>query len=140
MLNFAPDSLSQAINPWSWMFKTSDNTTGLININNYKSGNPKLEHKIVHEVAGYGMQLSTIESALETMLELMPNKKLSAEQQKKVGAFKTMMADIRAHKEKTLLEEFSATGVDGLIDKLLSLKSKDPDLYEKVTERIRKAL
>ncbi|WP_417317215.1 hypothetical protein [Emcibacter sp.] len=140
MTYFAPDNLSQAINPWSWMFKSTDNTTGFININTYKSGNPGLEHKIVHEVAGYGMQLSTIEAVLEIMLQLMPEKELNREQQGKMDDFKAMMEAIRAHKEKSLLEEFSPGGVEELVHRLAHLEEQDPGLYEKVAERLKKIL
>ncbi|WP_321393754.1 hypothetical protein [Emcibacter sp.] len=140
MTYFAPDTLSQAINPWSWMFKSSDNSTGLININTYKSGNPTLEHRIVHEVAGYGMQLSVIEALLEVMLQLMPERELTREQQDKIDTFKILMEDIRKHKEKTLLEEFSPGGVDELVGRLASLEKQDPGLYERVAERLKKVL
>ncbi|MFC7048690.1 hypothetical protein [Emcibacter nanhaiensis] len=140
MTYFAPDTLSQAINPWSWMFKSSDNSTGLININTYKSGNPTLEHRIIHEVAGYGMQLSAIEALLEVMLQLMPKTELTREQQDKIDEFKGMMEAIRTHKEKSLLEEFSPGGVEELIHRLALLEEKDPGLYEKVVGRLKKVL
>jgi hypothetical protein len=52
--------VTQAINPWSWFFRTVGNQLGLININLGKSSDPELEQRIVNEVGTYGKQLGQI--------------------------------------------------------------------------------
>lgn len=137
---FAPDNLAQAINPWTWWFKATDNVTGLININNYKSANPETERKIIHEVAGYGMQLGAIEDVLEILLQAMPAQKLNPDQEKSIQDFRKMVAEIKDKKEQALVEQMCAGGVDRMIEGLELLKKKHPERYEAVARRLKAAL
>jgi hypothetical protein len=143
---FVPEHLQQAINPWSWWFDTafntsaSDNQNGLINITTYKSADPSLEHKITHEVAGYGMQLDILEETVEMMLGFLPQSKLSQEQKNIVSEFQGMMEDIKAQKEKAAMEQVSPGGIERLISNLETLKEKDPALYSQVSTRLRDVL
>lgn len=137
----APKNLQQAINPWSWWLNASasDNQNSLININNYK-GNHQLEHRITHEVAGYGSQLDAIEQVLSLVLKTLPITNLNDEQKKQISEFNVMMKNIQAEKDKALLEQFSSGGIDHLIEQLNALKDKNPNLYNSVTNRIKDAI
>lgn len=139
-MKFVPENLAQAINPWSWWLNASDNTNALVNINNIKSRNPKLEQKIVTEVAGYGMQLGIIEDMLELMIGFLPKSQLTEQQTKNIERFKKMRADISAHKERDLLEQFSASSVDEFLEKLEKIKASDPELYHAVKNRLKRGL
>ena len=139
---FVPESLSQAINPWSlWLEGSANqNQNGFINVTNYKSGNPKLEQKIVNEVAGYGMQLGIIEDMLEMMIGFLPKSKLTAEQQKTIECFQSMITDIKAHKEKSALDELGSNGIDGIISALETLKQSDPEAYGAAVKKLNRIL
>lgn len=141
---FVPENLAQAINPWSWWIEGSanenQNQNGFINITNYKSGNPKLEQKIISETAGYGMQLSVIEDMIEMMIDFIPRSKISDGHQKTIQCFKDMVHEIHLQKEKDLLERFSAGSVDDLIDRLDRLKKDDPALYARVSDKLKSVL
>ncbi len=139
---FVPENLDQAINPWSWWFESSanQNQNGFINVTNYKSSNPQLEHKIVNEVAGYGMQLGIIEDMLEMMIDFLPKSKLTDEQKKTIERFQSMISEIKAHKEKSALDELGSNGIDGIISALETLKISDPDAYETAVRRLNEVL
>lgn len=139
---FVPETLAQAINPWSWWFGTNanQNQNGFINVTTYKSGNPKLEQKIIGEVAGYGMQLGMIEDMIEMMIGFLPKSQLNEAQVKTIAKFKDMVAQIEAHKQQVRLEEFSAGGVERLIENLGKLKEQDPQLYDQVSQRLKSVL
>ncbi|MGH1455936.1 MAG: hypothetical protein ACRBDI_04070 [Alphaproteobacteria bacterium] len=140
--SFAPENLAQAINPWSWWLEgnANENQNGFINITNYKSGNPKLEQKIVSETAGYGMQLGIIEDMLEVMIDFIPKGKVKPEQEKVILQFQEMTKAIRSQKEKDLLERFSAGSIEDLVGRLDRLKKDDPVLYEKISKKLKSAL
>lgn len=141
----APENLAQAINPWSWWFEgnanQNGNQNGFINITtSYKAKNPKLESRIVNEVAGYGMQLGIIEDLLEVMIGFLPKSQLTPEQQKTIEKFKDMTAKIRAEKDNALLEQYAGGGADRMVEDLQELKRKNPALYENVSARLRSIL
>ncbi len=140
--SFTPENLAQAINPWSWWIEgnANENQNGFINITNYKSGNPKLEQKIVSETAGYGMQLGVIEDMIDVMIAFIPKGKITSDQQRVIKRFKDMTAAIRLQKEKDLLERFSAGSVEDLVGRLDRLKKDDPALYDKVSKKLKSAL
>lgn len=140
MLFFAPESLSQAINPWSWWSQCTDNTAGFVNIVNYKTENPTVEKAIVHDVAGYGMQLDAVECALEVVVATLPTQKLTPEQNKAIEKFNAMLADIREKKEKLAADGLCPEKIDKLIDNLRALKDKNPARYESLAGRLKAAL
>ena len=140
--NFAPENLAQAINPWSWWFgaNASDNQNSLINVTTYKSGNPRLEHKIIHEVAGYGMQLGLIEEMIELLLAVAPDHQLSAQQKKAIKRFEEMRKKIAAQKEQELLSSFSVSSLADFTEKLSHLKESNPKLYARVSAALKEAI
>lgn len=140
MPGFAPDQLLQAINPWSWWFKSSDNVNGLINITQYKSANPDAEQKIIQEVAGYGMQLGKVEGMIALMMQFIPKQQLTKEQKETVESFECMLREIEEKKEQVVIEQLSAGGVDQLIANLALLKEKHPERYASVAKRLKAVL
>lgn len=136
---FAPRSLSQAINPWSWWLDASDNHLSLLTIN-HKSGNPKLEQKIVSEVAGYGMQIDLIEEVLSILVASVPKTAFNRQQRETIAAFEEMMERIRATKQQEADASLSPGGVEKLVDQLGTLKRDHPQQYESIRARLRDAL
>jgi hypothetical protein len=134
---FTPENLTQAINPWTWWTKVSDNVTGLVNINMYKTGDLEAEHRIIREVAGYGRQLNRIEKLLEAFLDTLPESKFNPAQKKAVAEFKEMMSAIHATKAQMFLDR---AGVDGVAAALKTLKQKDPEGYKAATRHLKDAL
>lgn len=139
---FAPENLEQAINPWSWWFGASanENQTGFINVNVGKSRNPGLERSIVHDVAGYGMQLGVIEETIEMMIGFLPKSQLNAEQKAVIQRFQDMAARIKVHKEKAAMAQLGSGGVEAVISGLETLKKSDPKAYAAVSKRLKEAL
>lgn len=140
MLRFVPENLSQAINPWSWWLNATGNSASLINISNYKSGNPDLEQKIVRDIAGYGMQLGAIEDVLEILISFLPNNTLDLNQQKKIEKFLEMISRIKAEKRRSLEAQLSPVGLDKLIDEIQTLKLTNPEQYREIIEKLKKVL
>jgi hypothetical protein len=137
---FAPEHLAQTINPWTWWLKANDNVNGLINITTYKTGDSHTEHKIVQEVAGYGMQLDAIEHVIMLLLTQFSEEALTEKEQHTIIHFKKMMEEITQKKEAIALEQLSNGGVEKLISNLQLLKEKNPTLYEKVAKTLKAAL
>ena len=88
--------VTQAINPWTDMFKAFGSQFGMININLGRSPAPEIEQKILAEVGSYGRQLGRIGEALEVLItRLEPSlKDLSKEEKLALDAFKVMQAEI----------------------------------------------
>ncbi|MTI01113.1 hypothetical protein [Roseibium sp. RKSG952] len=87
--------VTQAINPWTDMFKSIGNQFGLININLGRSPAPEVEQEIITEVGSYGRQLGRIGDALEVLIEQAEFRKPLSEQDKKtLDAFRLMQAEI----------------------------------------------
>lgn len=85
VLQLAPNTLSQTINPWSF---------SLLQI----KGNPVIERKIVTGVAGYGSQLGTIMDFLEVLektTHLDPTKLKDAKDRQKVEKFQRLLQDVK---------------------------------------------
>ena len=138
---FSPDNLAQNINPWTWWTKLSDNMNGFINIVTYKSNHPETEHRITHEVAGYGMQLDVIENALLAVIGLLSDtNKLSDAQKNAFERFENLMEKIQNHKERIAMEQFHNGGIERLVNELESLKTSDTELYNKISARLKKIL
>jgi hypothetical protein len=66
--------VTQAINPWSWVFGTGQ--FGFININLGNSGDPKIEQEVLDEVGSYGRQLGRIGDALAVLIKHADKKAL----------------------------------------------------------------
>jgi hypothetical protein len=75
-LAFAPQQLTQTINPWSWTFGNAS----LFTINLGNSSAPKVETRVLDEVGSYGRQLGRMGEALAAVIawaetqDMPPNK------------------------------------------------------------------
>ncbi len=139
---WSPENLTQAINPWSWLFKT-DNTNTLLSINNHYKGDPKVEAAVTSEVAGYGKQLGKIEDALSVLLKKMTQAQeasLSAEEKAKISEYHQMVREIEMKKRDMALSKFSPGGVADLVSELQALKRNNPAEFKQIAETLKKAL
>ena len=86
--------VTQAINPWNWMFNSVGSQFGLINVNLGKSADPQLEEQILEEVGSYGRQLGRIGDVLGVLLKHVNLADLSDDDRKKIWAFESQLTDI----------------------------------------------
>lgn len=96
--------VSQAINPWTWIFSPgAASQVGLFNFNIDlgPSTNPEVEKDILSGVASYGKQLGRVEDALRLVIEtldpMVGDRKLSDD--RAIIAFKALMYEIDNVKE-----------------------------------------
>ena len=141
---WAPGNLTQAINPWSWMFQT-DNTSNnsLITVNNSYKGDPEVEAAVTAEVAGYGKQLGKTAEVVSILLNSMtPAQKaaLSPTEKAEIASYNKMIDDIEAKKRDMLLSKFSPGGLSSLIGALEELKREEPKEFKEVSTALKKAL
>jgi predicted dinucleotide-utilizing enzyme len=134
--SFAPQNLSQAINPWSlWM------QPGLINVNMMATREPDTELRMVRDGASYGSQLGRITELLETVVEklkLEGDRSLNDTQRKTVADFLVLAAKMKAVKDQ------SPSGVhkrvDVLVDELSALSRTDPLHYAQLHAKLIQSL
>jgi hypothetical protein len=102
-LRLAPDTLWQAINPWSFAF-TGDQL-GLINISIGETSHPEVERQILDEVGSYGRQLGHIGDALEVLLDHFDSSALDQREKDALAILKGELAEIRQVKRRALAPE-----------------------------------
>lgn len=130
--------VSQWINPMTSWF--TGNTGSLVSVN-YASSNPKIEEKIIRDVAGYGSQLGRIIDVLDILVTVPEVKKqITPEQQRVIDDFNKMAQAICDAKEKMALQELSPANFRSTLRDIAALETTNPDLYTKLTEEIRKTL
>ncbi|MEJ0094461.1 MAG: hypothetical protein WDN46_13785 [Methylocella sp.] len=67
----------------------------LISVNMGKSSDPKVEEKVISEVASYGKQIGRIEDALAVLLDhFHPDRPLTHKEEKAIRDMKRMLEDI----------------------------------------------
>jgi hypothetical protein len=81
-VSFAPNQLSQVINPWSWTM----GDFSLFTVNLGQSAAPQVETRVLDEVGSYGRQLGRIGDALRVIMARTDLKNLSPEEQKAIDA------------------------------------------------------
>ena len=132
--------VTQAINPLSWLFRTSAQTqTGLVNITTGRSEDPMLEHRIVAEVASYGRQLGRVIDALCVVVAELPETDLSRHQRAVLAEFTKLADEIAAVKTATRAARVSEPEIDRLIGEIEALRESDPTLYRRLTVRLQSA-
>ena len=132
--------VTQAINPLSWLFRTSAQTqTGLVNITTGRSEDPMLEHRIVAEVASYGRQLGRVIDALCVVVAEMPDDDLNRQQREVLAEFTKLADEIAAVKTATRAARVSEPEIDRLIGEIEALRESDPTLHRRLTTRLREA-
>jgi hypothetical protein len=91
--------VTQAINPWSWMYSSVGSQFGLVNINLGQSANPKLEGRILDEVGSYGRQLGRIGEALEVLLDHVRLDRLDAREREVLQDLRLQLAQVKRVKQ-----------------------------------------
>ena len=100
---FAPDNLSQIINPWNWIIDSEQ--FGLVNISIGETKYPELERKILDDVGSYGRQLGHIGDVLEVLMGLVDETRLDDDQRDTLLVLKGELAEIRKIKRRHLKEK-----------------------------------
>src|SRR5512144_800109 len=72
--------VTQAINPWTSVFRWAGNQLGLVNINLGRSSDPDTEQRILDEVGSYGKQLGRIGDALRVLMKHVKLDELTQEE------------------------------------------------------------
>jgi hypothetical protein len=130
--------VTQAINPWSWWFRGSQQT-GFININNTRTDNPELERRIVEDVASYGRQLGRIIEALQVVVAHLPAEELTPAERDAVRSFTQLAEGIAAVTAAAAPSPPTVAKLDRCLADIEALKSTDPDRYADLVARIRSA-
>jgi hypothetical protein len=92
--------VTQAINPWNWIFSPRGGQFGIVNINVGQSADPGLEEEILDEVGSYGRQIGRIGEALEVLLAHVNLRALDARERAVLEDFQLQMAQVRRLKKK----------------------------------------
>lgn len=131
--------VSQWINPMTSWF--TGNSGSLVSVN-YASSNPKVEEKIIRDVAGYGRQLGKMSAVLEILTGLPEvRKQLDAKQQAVVDDFRDMAEAICKAKEQMLADTLASPfRFRGLLQDIQGLKDTNPELYARLKAEIRETL
>ena len=130
--------VTQAINPISWLVK-SNAQTGLVNITTGRSDDPALEQRIVGEVASYGRQLGRVIDALCVIVAQLPREGLTRSQRATLSKFTDLAEEIAAVKTETKAARVTEPEIERIIGDIESLRSSDPQLYRRLTGRLRAA-
>ncbi|UUX51935.1 hypothetical protein NUH88_09565 [Nisaea acidiphila] len=86
--------VTQAINPWKWVFDWAGSTFSLINVNLGRSANPELEQEILEEVGSYGRQLGRIGEAMQVLVDRLDRSTLTTEERHAIEAFEVQLREI----------------------------------------------
>jgi hypothetical protein len=90
--------VTQAINPWNWMFSSVGGQFGVVNINLGKSADPQLEKQILEDVGSYGRQLGRLGDVVGVLLKYVKTSDLSDDDKKKIWAFESQLTEIEGLK------------------------------------------
>ncbi len=94
--------VTQAINPWTWFFRTVGSQFGLININLGKSSDPVLEEQILNDVGSYGRQIGQIGDALRALVDHVKLDGLKPEEERALKALRYQLDEVDRLKSKRL--------------------------------------
>ncbi len=87
--------VTQAINPWTNVFKAFGSQFGLININLGRSAAPEIEQDILNEVGSYGRQIGRIAEVVEVLVARAEFKEpLTDDEKQALATFQSMQAEI----------------------------------------------
>lgn len=92
--------VSQAINPWTWGFRSDGLQVGFLNVNLGKSADPQLEQRILDDVGSYGRQLGRMAEALEVVLDRVKLDGLQPGEAEALQAFRCQLAEVKRLKRK----------------------------------------
>jgi hypothetical protein len=122
----------------NWQKAFSPTITPTINFGCNTEDVPVEQH-VLDSVGSYGFQLNRVIDALLVIVDHSAVKKMSADDQRKIAAFKDL-AQAADDSAKEFDGQLTETRVDTLIARMHSLQKADPELYEKLKDQIVKAL
>ncbi|MBV8540503.1 MAG: hypothetical protein JO063_04755 [Pseudonocardiales bacterium] len=139
---------SQPLNPWqAWLSMfgiraplsgdvTQDvaPSIGLVNINATRSGDPKLEQRIITQVASYGRQLGRLVEAVDVLARRQPREVLGEADVHALDQLHDLAERIAAVKEEAALDR-----IDRIVADVHAL-SRDPQANAEAIQRVREAL
>jgi hypothetical protein len=131
--------VTQAINPWSWWLGSLSQQTGFININAAASGDPRLERRIVEEIASYGRQLGWIIEALEVLIERADTAGLGPLERGAFAQIGDLAARIEALKDAPRSASVLRADLERAIEEVRALESRDRRAYRELVARLREA-
>lgn len=97
-VSLAPDSLWQAINPWT--FYQQGAQFGFINIDLGQTPHPEIEQRVLDEVGSYGRQLGRIGDALEVLLDHVKLGDLTKDEEDALTVLRGQLAEVRQVKRR----------------------------------------
>ncbi|WP_028467544.1 hypothetical protein [Nisaea denitrificans] len=87
-------NVTQAINPWRWVFDWAGSSFSLINVNLGRSSDPDLEQEILTEVGSYGRQLGRMGEAMQVLVDKLDRSTLDKAERHAIEAFEVQLREI----------------------------------------------
>ena len=97
--------VTQAINPWKWVFAPGESQIGLFNVNLGSSSDPELEQEILNRVGTYGKQLGQIGDVLRVLLDHVKLDHLHEDEKQQIKALRLQLDLIDHIKERNETDE-----------------------------------
>lgn len=107
---------------------------GLLNINPTRSGDPRLEQRIITQVASYGRQLGRLVDAVDVLAQRQPRHGLSEADIRALDQLQELAERIAGIKEQKALDD-----VDRIVAEVQAL-SRHPKTNAEAIRRVREAL
>lgn len=92
--------VTQAINPWKWVFDWAGSNFSLINVNLGRSSDPELEQEILSEVGSYGRQLGRMGEAMQVLIDKLDRSTLDEAERHAIEAFEVQQREIDQLKQR----------------------------------------
>ncbi|WP_193173285.1 hypothetical protein [Nisaea nitritireducens] len=93
-------NVTQAINPWRWVFDWAGSNFSLINVNLGRSSDPDLEQEILTEVGSYGRQLGRMGEAMQVLVDKLDRSTLDKAERHAIEAFEVQLREIDRLKKR----------------------------------------
>jgi len=91
--------VTQAINPWKWVFDWAGSQFSLISVDLGRSANPALERRVLSEVGSYGRQLGRMGEAMQVLIDRLDRATLTEAERHAIEDFEVQMREIKRLKE-----------------------------------------
>ncbi len=127
---FFSNNVAQAVNRAS-----AEGQFGFININQMQSTDIDLEKNIIENAASYGMQLGIIVDSLKVVIENVDLKEDEHEALRRFSDMAKKIDDVKRNHAAPAIES-----IDRFINNIMKLEKSDPEVYEKIRDRLRKEL
>ena len=92
-------NVTQAINPWKWVFDWAGSTFSLNNVNLGRSSDPEMEQRILQEVGSYGRQIGRIGEAVQVLVDKLDRTALTTEERHAIEEFEVQLREIERLKQ-----------------------------------------